>query len=317
MALPTINQVHVDAALSDLSVAYRQERPPVSDLLFPRIPVTFQSDKYYIWNKGDMWRSEAKKRAPGTLFARAGLRLSTESYLAEQYALEYEMPDEIRANQDAAVDIETTGTMWLTDQLSLIKDLRFAADFFTASSGWTPGTVGTAWDNASSGTPVTAIAGGVRLLRQALGATNMHRIVGLGGEKIRTALLTSDQVRDRTKYVQAGTQQAIEASLAAVLGLDELIIDSRQYNTAGERKTPSYSAVFDNDFLIVAVPRAPGRMTPAAGYTFAWDEGGRGDMYVEQYRDEKQKQDVLRGVCHFDQKQVAADLGVFFENAVT
>lgn len=315
---PTLQQVHIQSALADLSIAYRQERPPVSDRIFPRVMVRKQADKFFVWNKGDMWRPEAKKRAPGTLFPRMNVRLSTDNYSAEQYAIEYEIPDEIRANQDAGVDIEETGTMAVTDQLSLIKDIRFATDFFTSTAGWAAGTVGTAWDNASGGTPVTAIAGAAQTIRQNLGATNMHRLVGLGGEKIRTAMLTSAQVLARlVGFPGAQSMNTIEGNLAAILGLDELIFDGRSYNSAKEGRAASYSPIFDNDFLVVAVPNNPGLNTPSAGYTFAWDEDGAGDTYVEMYRDEKQKQDVLRGITYFDQKQTGTDLGVFFNNPVT
>lgn len=317
MPLPTLSQVHIQSALSDLSIAYRQDAPAISDLIFPRVSVSKQADKYFVWNKGDMWRASAQKRAPGADFARVGVRLSTDSYSAIQYALEYAIPDEIRANQDAAVDVEMTAAMFLVDQLNLQKDLDFASDFFATTSGWGSGTISTAWDNVSSGTPVTNITAAVTTIRQALGASNQHDIVGLGGIKIRNALLTSDQVRDRTKYVTAQTQDAIESSLAGVLGLDRLVISNRVYNTAKEGRTASYSAVFDNDFLVVAVPRNPGLNTPAAGYTFAWNEGGAGDMYVEMYRDDAKKADVLRAICYYDQKQTGSDLGVFFSNAVT
>jgi hypothetical protein len=317
MALPTIQQVHIQSALSDLSIAYRQSAPAVSDLIFPRVSVGKQSDKFFVWNKGDMWRAEAKKRAPGADFARVGIRLSTDNYVAVQYALEYTIPDEIAANQDAGVDIEETATMYLVDQLNLQKDIDFATDFFATSKGWGVGTVSTAWDTVATGTPVTNIVAAITTIRRALGASNQHDIVGVGGTKVRAALLTSDQVRDRTKYVREGSQNAIEASLAPILGLDRLVFSDREYNTTKEGRTPSYSPVFDNDFLVVAVPRNPGLNTPAAGYTFAWDEGGRGDMYVEQYRDEPKKSDVLRAVCYYDQKQTGADLGVFFENVVT
>lgn len=317
MPLPTLSQVHVQTALTDLSIAYRQDMPAVSDKLFPRVSVNKQANKYFVWDKGDMWRRESKKRAPGADFARVGLRLTTDSYNAEQYAVEYQIPDEIRANSDAAVDVEMTAAMWLVDQLNLEKDLTFATDFFASTSGWTAGTVSTAWDTVATGTPVTNITAGVLSIRQALGASNQHRLVGLGGAKILTALLTSDQVRDRTKYVQAGTQAALESALAGVLGIDELVISTRMYNTAKEKATASYSAVFDNDFLLVAVPRSQGLNVPAAGYTFAWDEAGRGDLYTEMYRDELKKQDVLRAICYYDQKQTGSTLGVFFNNPVT
>lgn len=317
MPVPTLSQVHIQQALSDLSIAYRQDAPAVSDLIFPRVVVEKQSNKFFVWSKGDMWRVQAKKRAPSADFARIGIGLSNDSYSADQFALEYLIADEIRANSDAAIDIEMTASMTLVDQLNLQKDISFAADFFTSSSGWASGTVSTAWDNVASGTPVTNITAAVTTIRQALGASNQHDIVGIGGIKIRNALLVSDQVRDRTKYVMAQTQDAIERMLAPILGLDKLVISTRQYNTKKEGVTASYSPVFDNDFLVVAVPRAPGLNTPAAGYTFAWNEGGRGDLYVEMYRDELRKSDVLRSVCYYDQKQTGADLGVYFDNPVT
>lgn len=317
MPTPTLSQVHIQAALSDLSIAYRQDAPAVSDLVFRRVPVDKQSNYFFVWSKADMWRRQGEKRAPGAAFPRIGVRLSNDTYKCVQAAIEYPIPDEIRANQDAAVDIEFTAAMTLVDQLNLEKDLDFAADFFATTSGWASGTVSTAWDNVSSGTPVTNISAGARDIRRALGASSQHEIVGLGGTKILNALLTSDQVRDRTKYVTAQTQAAIEASLAGVCGLDRLVISSREYNTAKARATASYSAVFDNDFLIVAVPRNPGINVPAAGYSFAWNEGGRGDMYMEMYRDEDNKQDVVRALCYYDQKQTSTDLGVFFSNAVT
>ena len=198
MPLPTLSQVHIQAALTNLSVAYRQDLNSVVDRLFPQVVVNKQSDKYFEWSKADMWRAEARERAPGADFPRVGIRLSTNTYYARQYALEYAMPDEILANQDAAVDLEMTGTQYLTEQHMLKKDLVFAANFFTTGV-WTSGTVSTAWDNVSSGTPVTNVTDGVQRIRRALGASSAHKIVGLGGAKIRTALLTSDQVRDRTK----------------------------------------------------------------------------------------------------------------------
>jgi len=317
MPLPTLSQVHIQSALTDLSIAYRQQAPAVSDQVFPRVSVNKQANKFFVWNKGDMWRNEAKKRAPAADFARVGVRLSNDNYSCDQYALEYLLADEILANADAGIEAESTATMYLVDQLNLQKDLSFAADFFTSSSGWGSGTVSTAWDTVSTGTPVTNITNAVLTIKRALGASDSHRIIGLGGAKILNALITSDQVRDRTKYVQAGTYQGLQAALAPVLNLDELIISTREYNTKKEGITASYSPVFDNDFLIVAVPRSPGLLVASAGYTFAWDEGGRGDMYVEQYREDPKKADVLRAVCYYDQKQTGATLGVFFNDPVT
>jgi hypothetical protein len=315
MPLPTLQNVHIQAALTDLSVAYRQDAPAVSDRIFPRVPVSKQADKYFIWDKADMWRREVKKRAPGADFARMGVRLSTDNYSADQYALEYPIPDEIRANQDAAVDVEATASMVLVDQHNLEKDFQFASTFFTTGV-WAAGTVTTQWSTVATGTPITDIIAATSTIRQALGGSAQHRLVGLGGTKIRAALLGSAQIREAGKYVTEQSIANVDAALAALLGLDELVISDRVYNTRPEKASASYTPLFNTGFLLVAVPRNPGLMVPSAGYTFAWDEGGRGDMYVEQYRDEPKKSDVLRSICYFDQKLVGADLGVFFNNAV-
>ncbi len=52
------------------------------------------------------------------------------------------------------------------------------------------------------------------------------------------------------------------------------------------------------------------RAIASAGYQFEWNDGN-GTMYVESYRDESTKSDVLRGISYYDQKQVAAGLGIW------
>lgn len=313
MAQPTLSDVHIQTALTDLSIGYRQDRPSFVERLFPRVVVSKQSDKYYIWDKGQMWRrSIRKKRAPGAAFDRAGLTLSTDSYISEQYPLEYPLPDEVIANQDAAVDVEMAATDWLYDQTMLEMEYQWATAYMTTSAGWGSGTKTAKWSTTS--TPVKDVAGAVRTIRSSLGASASHRFVGLGGTIVETALIGNADIAGRIQYVQRAGAADIRAALAAVLGLDDLIIADRVYNTAKEGATASYSNVIDDDFLIVAVPNSPGLMTPAAGYTFCWDEGGRGDMYIERYRDETIKSDILRSITYWGFEQTGAALGVLFDD---
>ncbi len=49
MAQPTASDVHVDAVLTNLSVAYIQEQDAyIATKVFPVIPVDKKSDKYYV-----------------------------------------------------------------------------------------------------------------------------------------------------------------------------------------------------------------------------------------------------------------------------
>lgn len=309
MSVPTARDVHIDSALTDISIAYRQEAPAYVDRIFPRVTVTKQSDKYFVWDRGDSLRRNIKKRAAGAHFERAGLRLTNEQYYSEQYPLEYPIPDEVRRNSDTGVDVEETGTNFLVDQFNLEKDYQFATAFMTASAGWTSGSVTAKW-NLTTGVPVADIEAWKLLIRQQLGASMRHKWVGVTGAIGKAALMSNTQVRNSTIYVTQGTSRAIEQSIAAVLGLDDLVVFDRIYNTAAEGKTPVTANMVDDDFLLVAVPFTPARQTPSAGYAFEWDDGN-GTFYVEQYRDEPTKSDILREIGYFDLKQTGAALGVF------
>ena len=318
MPLPTLNDVSpVNQLLTDLSVAYRQDAPAVSDIVFPRVRVDLPNGTYFTWNKADRWRRQMFKRAPGDVFKRGALRNGTDTYLTEQHAMEYKLPDEIRrAGAQNGIGWDMVITSTLQEQLALEKDLDFAADFMTSGSGWQSGTQGAGKWSAANSTPVKDVVGAARLIKRAIGASRNYRLIGIGGNIVETALLSNSDIATRIQYVQASTVDAIRNVIAAALGIDQFIVVDREYTTSKEgAATATYAPVIDDDFLLLAVPNAPGIDTPAAGYTFEWDDGN-GVSYVEEYRDETVKSDIYRAIEQYDQKQVDPNLGVFFVDAV-
>ena len=124
---PSLSQVHVNRPLTSFSIAYIQSaRNFVANRVAPSIPVQKQSDAYFKHNKGDFFRDEMKKRAPATESAGSGWNISTETYLAEVWALHKDIPDQIRANQDAPLDMERDATIFLTHKALLRKEKIFA-----------------------------------------------------------------------------------------------------------------------------------------------------------------------------------------------
>ena len=144
MPNPTASDVHVNAALTNISVAFMQEEGSfVADRVFPIIPVPKQSDRYFVYNKGDFFRSEAQLRAPGAPSAGTGFSIdNTPSYFADVYAIHKDIDDQIRANSDAAINPDRDATLFVTQQLLLRRELTWAATFFGAASGWTGSTTG-------------------------------------------------------------------------------------------------------------------------------------------------------------------------------
>ena len=64
MPQPNVNNVHIDAILTNISVAYLQNTANfIADKVFPVIPVDKKSDLYFKYTKEDWFRDEAQRRA--------------------------------------------------------------------------------------------------------------------------------------------------------------------------------------------------------------------------------------------------------------
>ena len=101
MPNPTSFDVHVDAILTNMSVAYMQEADAfVASRAFPQVQVQKQSDRYFVYDQADFFRDQVQRRADGTQSAGTGYSLSTASYSAEVYALHKDIGDQTRANAD-------------------------------------------------------------------------------------------------------------------------------------------------------------------------------------------------------------------------
>jgi hypothetical protein len=315
MPLPTLNDVSpVNQLLSDLSVAYKQDKPAISDIIFPRVTVDLPNGTFFTWNKGDRWRRQMFKRAPGDVFKRGRMGNSTDTYATEQHAMEYKLPDEIRTvggRNGIGWDMIITST--LQEQIALEKDLDFATDFMTTGVWGVGSLTAGKWSVSATSKPINDVVAAARTIRRGLGSNRNYKLIGIGGTIVESALLSNASIQEVIKYVQASTVDNLRGGLAMALGIDQFIVADREYTTSKEGQADAFAPVFDDDFLLVAVPNSPGQEQPAAGYTFEWNDGN-GTSYVEQYRDETVKSDIYRAIEYYDQKKVDGNLGVFFSD---
>jgi hypothetical protein len=119
MPLLTPSNVHIDAPLSNLTLAYVQEQTNfVADKVFPVVGVQRQSDKYYVYDRANMNRSgDVKKLAPRTEVNRIGLQLSNDSYFADVYGLGMDFDEQTLANEDAVLEIRAAGAQTLVNRV--------------------------------------------------------------------------------------------------------------------------------------------------------------------------------------------------------
>lgn len=331
MPQPTLTDVHVSAALTNVSVAYFQEADHfIADKVFPMIPVVHQTDQYFVWSLADFMRDEAQIRADGVESAGTGFNLTTQSYSAAVYALHKDIGPQIRANADPAIDIDVTTTRALTQKLLIKRDRIFVSKFMTTglwtggvgntdavgTAGGTPGTTTPPlWSDDANGDPFTDIATAQTGILQGTGFMPNKLVIGW---KVYQALRKHPLILDRIKYTsQPDAKDITPALLAQMFDVEDVVVSKAVYNAAAEGLTASMNFVAGAHALLCYAASAPSLNEPTAGYTFAW-QGFTGlnslGIRTNQIPMNWLGMGTIRDECEmaFDMQVVSAPLGAFF-----
>ena len=317
MSRPTRTDVHVNAVLTNISIAYLQDPANfVASSVFPGIDVAKQSDTYYIFDRGDFNRDEMQKRAPGTESAGSGYGLSTASYSCDKWSLHRDIPEDIEANEDAVLNSDRNTTQFLAHKALIRKERIWATNYFGSSIWTTDSTPSTLW-NADSSTPIADIRTGKRTVLQSTGFEPNTLVLG---KFTFDGLMDNADIVDRIKYGQTPGAPAMAdtEALAKLFGVDRVLVTKAIYNTAKEGQTASHSFIGGNHALLCYVPAVPGKETPSAGYTFNWTGlYGVGATVVKRIPMAHLESNRVELSMAFDMKMVSADLGYFFADAVS
>lgn len=315
MALPTLNDVQaVEPILTNMLVGYMQSDDRfVASRVFPTVPVVNDSGTYYKFDKKYWFLDQMQGRAPGADFARVEFGLSTGTYATKQYALDYALADEIRANSQVPMDLETAAVQYLAQQSMLRKEIAFSTDFMVKSVwGTDDDNAVTDWDDTSTGDPVANVLLARRTISNNTGLDGNAMVMGY---IVHQALMNHPDILDRVKYVTAATVGNVEAALAAVFGVSSYLVAKGTYSNTNEAAAFSATAIIDDDCLIYHNNPGAGIFAASAGKTFTWDGGG-GVGTVFRYRDQGRHADVIQHKEQWDQAAVATDLGYFFFDVV-
>ena len=331
MAQPTFSDVHVSAALTNVSVAFLQDEANfIADKVFPLVPVVHQTDQYFVWSIGDFNRDEAQPRADGAESAGSGFNLTTQSYSAAVYALHKDIGPQVRANADPAIDIDVTATRALMNKLLIKRDRLFVQKFLQTGL-WTGGVggtdaIGTAggapgsatppkWSDDANGDPFTDVAAAQTNILQNTGFMPNRLVLGW---PVYQALRKHPLVVDRIKYTsQPDAKRITPQLLAQMFDVDEVIVSKAVYNAAAEGLAANMSFIVGSNALLCYAAEAPSVNEPTAGYTFAWS-GFTGlnnlGVRVSQIPMNWLGMGTVRDECEmaFDMGVVASSLGAFF-----
>lgn len=333
MTLPTKGDVHVNMPLTNMSVAYIQAATNfIADRVFPNVPVTKQSDRYYQFDRGDFNRDEMQVRAPGTESAGSGFKLdNTPTYYAPKYAYHKDIPDDVMANADSVLDLDRAAVEYVTLKGLIKRETTWSSNYFT-SGVWTNDYQGAAatpgtdqflqWSDASS-TPIEDIRAGKTAVAESTGFDPNKLTLG---RKVHDVLVDHADIVDRIKYGQTSGSPAMASvnTLAQLFEVEEVLVSKSIKNTGAESTTfegnNDHSFIAGNHALLTYAAPAPALMMPSGGYTFSWTgylgAQANGQRMKRFYIDTIESTRVEIEMA-FDMKLVAADLGYFFGDAIS
>lgn len=334
MAMLTPSSVHIDAPLTNLTIAFLQDANNfIADRVFPKVGVSKKSDRYYIYNRADFNRvGQVQARAPRTQAPRVGMTLSTDTYLTDVFSLATDFDFETLANEDASLDIRSAGAQMLTHQLLIDRERKWASTYFVGGvwgTDWdgvasAPSTAQVIqWSNYTTSTPIQDVTNIMRAVQLRSGGFKPNVMVV--GKEVRDTLVNHPTILARLNGGATVSNPALvtDAKLAEIFGVEEFMVMEAVQNTAAEGLTESNAFIGGKLAAFYYRPRSSGLMIPSAGYTFTWDDlenaSGHG-ITIKSYRGDYLAIDgiaeVLEANLAYDHKVVSADLGAVIDTVI-
>lgn len=300
--MPEPNQVHVDAALTNVSVAYRNNEY-IADQVAPPVAVRKQSDKYFIYDPEREWmRATPDQRAPGAEAPEVSFTLSTDSYFCDDHALAAPIPDEERENADPAIQPDLDRTEFLTDKIELNREIALEALLSENTS--VPSVVldpAEHW-NAPDNDPLPRF----QIARKTIFENCQKRAnTAILPFHVFDALRNHPKVLDRVRFTNGGV--ITDQLLAAVLDVDKVLVPRSFKNNSPRGRAAEVVPVWGNNAYLLYVPQRPALKQLAAAYTFVWNGmgGSVSGVLVERWREPRRKADMVRVQKYYDQKLIA------------
>lgn len=261
--------VHIDVPLSNMVIGF-EPKNIIVDQIFPSVPVTKQSDKYYIWDKGNFFRVPTNTlRAPKTKGKEVIYTVSSDSFFCDNFALRHEESFEAMANADTILAGREKKVRSLKALLMLDREIRVANLVGSTSNvGSSTTLTGTnQWNDYTNSDPIDDIEVAKEAIRSTTGLDANLMIIS---QPVYRKLLHHPDLVDRLKYVQKGILTV--SNLAEIFELDRILIGKTIKNTGEEGHDDAFSDVWAKDAILMHTTNAPDAdgQDPSAGYTFDW-----------------------------------------------
>lgn len=323
--MPTMQNAHIDRALTNISVSYLQDASAfIADKVFPIIPVKRQSDVFYQYSKEDFMRDEAQVRGAATESAGGDYGVEAqEPYYCRKHAFHKDVTSEERANYDEPLDADKDATDFVTQKMLIRREMAWASSFFKTGvwgreiAGGAAAGQDTAikW-NMPTSDPIGDITGASVQMASETGYKPNTLVLS---PFALNALKNHEDILDRIKYTQKGI--VTEDLLATLFGVDKVHVAWSVVNSAAKGADANVGFIMGKHALLCYSNPRPALRKPSAGYIFAWNglegSGAYGNRIVRLPMDMLGLgTERIEGEIAFDAKMICKDLGVFFKGIV-
>lgn len=305
--MPTRKEVHIDSALSNFAVEYRNGLF-VAEQVLPVLPVVHESDKYFKFNREEL-REQVTERAVGAPANEFVWGTTNDNYSAEEYSLRSLVADRVVRNSDAPIAPKMRTTKKLMNLIKLAMEKR-VMNLVTGGS-LTKTNPSPKWDGTSP-----LIESDIDTAKQWI-SLNSGVIPNslLMNTEVKDVFKKDSTIRNLIRYTiqgSAGQELLVNGELPPIIFNLRPVIAEAAENTAKEGASASYSRIWPDDVLIWFAEPAPGIESLSLGYMFRvlnW--------FVKTYRVEERDGEMIQPSVIQDEKLVATEAGYLLDNVLT
>lgn len=311
MTTPATRDVHIDQALTNVSIKYKN-MAFVGEQLFTPILVRKDSNLYFKYGKQD-FRVFNTFRAPGTRAKQIEWTIEkSDAYSTKEHSLEMQLIDEIRDNADEPIRYDADSTEMVTNMLLLdlektLADIAQSTDNY--ASGHSESLSGTdQWDDYTNSNPLKKIRDMKETIRSKI---FMYPNVMIVSANVHNKLLDHPTITDRIKYTQLGV--VTEQLLARLFEIDKYLVAGGGYVSSAEGQTETLANIWDKSVVLAYVTPTPGIKQISYSYLFRRE----GYRLVERWRDDPLRSDWIRVSDKYDYHIIANTAGYLLKTVIS
>jgi hypothetical protein len=308
--MPSLNQLHVDEALTQISIAYRNQAFVAEEVL-PVVPVMKKNDVFFKFSK-QHFRSYKDAYAAGQRAQQIEVDLDARGfYMADGHALEDSITDDEREQADPGAQLEVEKTEKLTNIIALNEEIYLFTQVITSSNITQNSTLsGTSqWSDYINSDPVAEVLKQRRTVQQQIGDFPNHLLLS---QTVLDTLANHPRILDRVKYTANGARNQLdEQDLARVFKVEKVLVAAALYQASNEGEADSLGYIMGKNALLFYRPPRPGIRVPSLGYTFFWAKRSG----VLRWRELSLESDFIRVKKYYAQQLIAPNAAFLWINA--